>query len=254
MKTKNTQEPKQTFRLNKFLAITNASKSRRAADELITQGKVKVNGKVETNHSTQIDPNQDIVEFQGKKLEYRLKFKYILLNKPKDCITTRDDEKNRRTVYEFLKFDFKDDLKPVGRLDRNTTGLLLFTNNGDFINNLTHPSNQVVKIYQATLDKNVSKADLEKLINGAQLEDGELIPDEIALLEQPNQIGIQIHSGKNRIVRRYFEHFGYKVKQLDRVFFAGLTKYKLPRGKARELTPKELRFVNSQIKPNKKNP
>lgn len=253
MKGKITQEPKQTFRLNKFLAITKAAPSRRSADDLITQRKVKVNGTIETNHSTQIDPEVDIVEFQGKKLQIQTEFKYILLNKPKDCITTKNDERNRRTVYEFLKYDFKEDLKPVGRLDRNTTGLLLFTNNGDFINKLTHPSNQVAKIYQATLDRNVTKTDFQQLIKGAILEDGEIIPDEIALLDNLNQIGIQIHSGKNRIVRRYFEHFGYQVRQLDRVFFAGLTKYKLPRGKARELTPKELKFVNSQVKQSKKN-
>ncbi|MFY0675490.1 MAG: rRNA pseudouridine synthase [Bacteroidia bacterium] len=252
MKPKNYKEPKQTYRLNKFLAMTNAAPSRRSADDLITDGKIKINGKVEKNHSCQIDPTKDIVEFQGNILKFKNEFKYILFNKPKDCITTRNDEKNRKTVYDFLKYDFKNDLKPVGRLDRNTTGLLLFTNDGEFINKLTHPSNHVTKIYQATLDKNITKNDLENFVNGATLEDGEFIPDEIALLEQANQVGIQIHSGKNRIVRRYFEHFGFRVKQLDRVFIAGLTKYKLPRGKTRELNPKELRFINNQVAPKNK--
>ncbi|MGB0429221.1 MAG: pseudouridine synthase [Bacteroidia bacterium] len=251
MESNNSPKEHKTYRLNKFLALTNKASSRRNADVLIEEGKVKIDGKVCKDFSFQINPKIHDVQVGNSKAVFKDEYYYVLLNKPKDSITTTNDEKDRRTVYDFLKFPYTEQLKPVGRLDRNTTGLLLFTNNGDFLNKLTHPSNEVVKIYEVSLDKNVTELDIENFEKGAQLEDGEFIPDEVIKIDENNKLGIQVHSGKNRIVRRYFEHFGFNVIKLDRVYFAGLTKYKLPRGKARELTPKELRFVNSQIKTKK---
>jgi len=245
---KQTTENTTTYRLNKYLSLAGAAQSRRTADVLISEGKIKINNQVVTDFSFQVNPKIHTVTVQGKAVTVPQEFYYVILNKPKDAITTRNDEKNRKIVFDHLPFPFKNELKPVGRLDRNTTGILLLTNDGDFINLLTHPSNEIVKIYQATLDKTVTSLDLENFKKGAQLEDGLFKADEIEILDTNNQVGIQIHSGKNRIVRRFFESFGFQVIGLDRVFFAGLTKHKLPRGKARILTPKEVRYIKQHVK------
>jgi 23S rRNA pseudouridine2605 synthase len=247
---KSTQTESNTYRLNKYLALAGAATSRRNADEIIKDRKIKIDGKIVDDFSFQVNPLFHKVFYLNKEVSIPTETYYVLFNKPKDCITTTNDEKKRKTIYDLINLPYKEQLKPVGRLDRNTTGLLLLTNDGEFINKLTHPSYQVVKIYQATLDKVITKLDLEKFQKGCKLEDGEFIPDEVVKIEGNNKIGIQIHSGKNRIVRRFFEFFGFKVIQLDRVFFAGLTKYQLPRGKTRIITPKELRYVNSQVKNN----
>lgn len=248
MQKKRTTEHQTSYRLNKYLALCNVATSRRAADQLISEGKVSINNEIITDFSFQVNPKIHKVKVAGKEITAPDNFHYVLLNKGKDTITTRSDEKNRKTVFDYLPYDFKNELKPVGRLDRNTTGLLILTNDGDFIHKLTHPSNEVVKIYQATLDKQVSKNDLENFRNGVKLEDGEFAPDEIEILDTHNVVGIQIHSGRNRIVRRFFEAFGFKVTYLDRVYFAGLTKHKLPRGKSRLLTEKEVRYVHAHVK------
>lgn len=239
-----------TYRLNKYLSLCNAAPSRRAADELIKAGKVTIDGKKVTDFSFKVDPEVHKVVFDTKPLYPPVNNHYVLINKPKDTITTRSDELSRKTILDVIDYPFKESLKPVGRLDRNTTGVLLLTNDGDLIQALTHPSQEIVKIYQVTLDKNVTKHDLELLHAGTTLEDGFFQPDEVSVLENPKQVGIQIHSGKNRIVRRYFEAFGYKVLYLDRVYFAGLTKYKLPRGKSRILDEKEIRFLMKNVKKN----
>mgnify|MGYP000111694307 CR=1 FL=1 len=242
-----------TYRLNKYISLCNAAPSRRAADKLIEAGKISIDGKVVSDFSFQVLPGTHIVTYEGKKLIPPTNNYYVLLNKPKDTITTRNDELDRKTILDVLDYPFKEQLKPVGRLDRNTTGLLVLTNDGDLIQSLTHPSNEVVKIYQATLDKRITKNDLNLLLEGKELDDGFFQPDEISLLEDPKQVGIQIHSGKNRIVRRYFESFGYQVNYLDRVYFAGLTKYKLPRGKSRILEEKEVRLLLKNVKKKRQN-
>ena len=238
----------ETYRLNKYLALCNAAPSRRAADELISSKRISINGTVIQDFSFQVNPIKDKVLLDNKPVNLPDNNYYVLLNKPKDCITTRKDEKNRKTVFDIINYPFNSQLKPVGRLDRNTTGLLLLTNDGDFIQLLTHPSNDVVKIYQVTLDRTASLSDVEAFEKGIELEDGFFKPDEVSLLENKRQVGIQIHSGRNRIVRRYFEAFGFKVDYLDRVYFAGLTKYKLPRGQSRILTEKDLRYVLKSVK------
>lgn len=248
MQKKRTEIGPQTYRLNKYLSLAGVATSRRNADLLIQDGLISVNGNVCTNFGYQVDPSIDKVLFRNKPVNLPSDLHYVLLNKPKNTICTRKDERDRKTIYSHLNYPFIDQLKPVGRLDRNTTGLILLTNDGDLINLLTHPSHEVTKIYQVTTENTFSTADIEKLSEGADLEDGHFAPDEIVLLESRNQVGVQIHSGKNRIVRRYFEHFGFPVKQLDRVFFAGLTKHNLPRGKSRILTPKEVRNLRSQVK------
>lgn len=242
-----------TYRLNKYLSLCNAAPSRRAADQLIQEGKVFINGQKTTDFSFQVDPSQHTVTIDKKTISPPVNNYYVLLNKPKDTITTRSDEHDRKTILDILDYPFKEQLKPVGRLDRNTTGVLLLTNNGDLIQALTHPSQEIVKIYQVTLDKNLTKNDLQLIQEGTKLDDGFFQPDEVSPLENPKQVGIQIHSGKNRIVRRYFEAFGYKVNYLDRVFFAGLTKYKLPRGKSRILEEKEVRLLMRNVKKKKPN-
>lgn len=243
-----TDNPPQTYRLNKYLALAGAAPSRRSADELITAKLIKVNGSICTDFSFKVTPGVDQVLHDNRKIELKTSLHYVLLNKPSNAITTRSDERGRPTVFDHINYPYAPELKPVGRLDRNTTGLLLLTNDGDLINLLTHPSNEITKIYQVTCDQKFTEADIETLMSGADLEDGPFTPDEVVLLENRNQVGIQIHSGKNRIIRRYFEHLGFPLKKLDRVFFAGLTKYNLPRGKTRILSPKELRHVKSQVK------
>lgn len=238
------------FRLNKYLSHAGVA-SRRKADELIKEGKVKVNGVVVTEMGYKVMPN-DRIEFDGKKLSLERKY-YLLLNKPKDYITTLSDEHNRRTVVDLIRGAYqqiaspvKPRLYPVGRLDRNTTGVLLLTNDGELAQRLTHPSSETQKVYHITLDKKLRKEDFDKIAEGGVvLEDGIAEVDEIAY-PNPNdraEVGIQIHTGKNRFIRRLFEALGYEVVKLDRVYFAGLTKKDLPRGRWRFLSESEVRLL-----------
>ena len=230
------------MRLNRFIANAGVC-SRREADTFITAGVVTINGKQITELGTRVMPG-DEVRFDGRLLSAERKV-YLLLNKPKDFVTTTDDPHADRTVMDLVKNACDERIYPVGRLDRNTTGLLLFTNDGDLSKRLTHPSHNMKKIYQVSLDKALTKADLEKIAEGFELEDGMIAADAISYIdtEDKTEIGIEIHSGRNRVVRRIFEHLGYRVKKLDRVFFAGLTKKNLPRGKYRFLSEKEVKFL-----------
>ena len=232
-------DPNEPIRLNKFLSNAGVC-SRREADEFITAGAVKVNDVVVTELGTKIT-RQDKVEFNDKPVQIESKV-YIVLNKPKNCVTTSDDPQERLTVMDLVKNACQERIYPVGRLDRNTTGVLLLTNDGDLASKLTHPSFKKKKIYHVWLDKNVSIEDMEKIANGLELEDGEIHADAISYASEDDksQVGIEIHSGRNRIVRRIFESLGYHVTKLDRVYFAGLTKKMLGRGKWRYLNEREV--------------
>ena len=233
-------------RLNKFIANAGIC-SRREADELILAGVISVNGKVVTELGLRVGPN-DGVKYGDQTIRAE-KSVYLVLNKPKDFITTLDDPMNRRTVMSLVSNACKERIFPVGRLDRNTTGLLLFTNDGDLAKILTHPKHLNKKIYHVYTDKNVKREDLEKIQAGFQLDDGFIKADAVSYVgDQSKQIGIELHSGRNRIVRRIFEHFGYNVKKLDRVFFAGLTKKDLPRGKWRFLTEDEINILKRGVR------
>lgn len=228
-------------RLNKFIANAGVC-SRREADELIKAGAVKVNGKVVTEMGVKVLPT-DKVEYGGQGITSE-KPVYLLLNKPKNHITTVSDPKGRRTVMWLVKNACKERIYPVGRLDRDTTGLLLFTNDGDLAKKLTHPKHEVRKVYHATLDKKMTAAHLKQLLEGVHLEDGRAFADHASYVgNDKTQVGLELHSGKNRIVRRMIESMGYKVIKLDRVMFAGLTKKDIPRGKYRFLTQKEVGFL-----------
>lgn len=231
-----------SVRLNRYIANAGVC-SRREADTYIKAGVVTINGKAITELGTKVQPG-DEVKFDGRKLNPEKKV-YLLLNKPKDFVTTTDDPHADKTVMDLVKSACTERIYPVGRLDKNTTGLLLFTNDGDLSKRLTHPSYQKKKIYQVSLDKPITKQHVEQIANGIELEDGPIFADAISYIDNvmKNEIGIEIHSGKNRIIRRIFEHFGYHVRKLDRVYFAGLTKKNLPRGKWRLLTPSEIRFL-----------
>ena len=234
-------EPKDSrIRLNKFLSNAGIC-SRREADELIRQGLVEVNGKIITELGVRIDPEKDTVKYGGSTIKGEKKV-YILLNKPKGFITTTKDEKARKNVMELVAGACKERIYPVGRLDRQTTGLLLLTNDGELAKKLTHPSHGAPKLYHVVLDKNVTAGDMDKIRKGLVLEDGPAPVDEIEYVEgkDRNQVGIKLHIGRNRIVRRIFEHLGYSVEALDRTMFAGLTKKNLPRGHYRFLTPREI--------------
>ncbi|MBL7707012.1 MAG: rRNA pseudouridine synthase [Taibaiella sp.] len=224
--------------LNKFIAHSGVC-SRRDAVELIKNGKIAINGKIATEPGYKVQP-EDVIQMDGKPLKVQKNLVYVLLNKPKGFITTTDDPKGRRTVMDIFGDNIKERVFPVGRLDRNTTGLLLLTNDGEVAQQLSHPKYENRKIYQVTLDRNVAKADFEQIIKGLELEDGVTQVDQLAYLEKKNEIGIEIHSGKNRIVRRIFEHLGYEVEKLDRVMYAGLTKKNLKRGQWRFLTKQEV--------------
>lgn len=230
--------PSREIRLNKFIANAGVC-SRRDADNLINDGKIKVNGKIITTMGYKVHV-KDRVTFQGKVLRSE-QLVYVLLNKPKDYITTTDDPEQRRTVMQLVRKACNERIVPVGRLDRNTTGLLLFTNDGDLHKKLSHPSHEVRKIYHVHLDQPIKKRDFQTLINGFELEDGPVTLDAVDLVTtDQTELGLQLHSGRNRIVRRIFEHLGYEVIKLDRVMFAGLTKKDLPRGKWRNLTSREV--------------
>ena len=227
------------MRLNRFIAHSGIC-SRRQADEFISAGLVSVNGVVVSDMGIKVKP-EDIIKYNGETIRSEKKV-YILLNKPKNYVTTLDDEENRKTVMELISDACPERVYPVGRLDRNTTGVMLLTNDGDLTGKLTHPKYNKKKIYHVFLDKNLKKEDLQSIAEGVTLEDGPITPDSISYVDsaKKSEIGVEIHSGRNRIVRRLFEYFEYKVIRLDRVYFAGLTKKNLPRGKWRFLTEKEI--------------
>jgi 23S rRNA pseudouridine2605 synthase len=227
--------------LNKYIAHSGIC-SRRDAVEVVKSGRVKVNGEVVTEPGYKISPKDSVV-VNGKKAFPVKDLVYILVNKPKDYITTTDDERNRKTVLDLIKNVSKEKVYPVGRLDRNTSGVLLLTNDGELTQKLTHPSNEIKKVYAVTLDKPLTKADFDAIIKGVVLEDGVAAVDSLGYTDNKDktQIGIEIHTGRNRIVRRIFEHLKYDVKGLDRVIFAGLTKKNVDRGKWRFLSEKEVR-------------
>ena len=228
-------------RLNKFIANSGLC-SRREADEYIESGLITVNGKVVKEMGTKIKRSDKVM--YGKKVLSGEKLVYIIMNKPKDCITTVYDPQGRKTVIDVLGDFVTERVFPVGRLDRNTTGLLLLTNDGDLADKLMHPKYEVRKIYQVGTDVNVKPTDLEKLVEGVDLEDGMVRADAAAYAGgKKNEVGLELHSGKNRVVRRMFEAMGYRVKKLDRVMFAGLTKKDVPRGKFRFLSDKEVAFL-----------
>ncbi|MDA9555582.1 rRNA pseudouridine synthase [Pelobium sp.] len=228
------------IRLNRFISNAGIC-SRRKADELIEAGVITVNGAAVSELGAKINPLTDEVRYNGTLLK-REKMVYVLLNKPKDYITTTDDPQERKTVMELVDKASRERIYPVGRLDRNTTGLLLMTNDGELADRLSHPKNSVSKIYHVELNKNLSQGDFNKIAFGLELEDGLIKPDEVRYIAGggKNEVGIQIHSGKNRIVRRIFESLGYEVVKLDRVIYANLTKKDLPRGRWRYLTEHEV--------------
>ena len=235
-------DPNEPLRLNKFLANAGIC-SRREADEFVQAGVVTVNGEVVTELGTKIK-RTDEIKFHDQPVTLEKKV-YVLLNKPKDCVTTSDDPQQRKTVMDLVKNVCPERIYPVGRLDRNTTGVLLLTNDGDLASKLTHPKFLKKKVYHVYLDKNVTAHDMQQIAQGIELEDGEIHADaiEYASDTDKSQVGIEIHSGKNRIVRRIFEHLGYRVVKLDRVQFAGLTKKNLRRGDWRFLTEKEVEML-----------
>lgn len=225
------------MRLNKFIAKSGIC-SRRDADELIKEGKIEVNGNVVSEMGFQVERN-DRVKCKGKLITPQ-DFVYVLLNKPRGFITTMEDTHDRKTVMQLVEKACSERIYPVGRLDRNTTGLLLFTNDGELTEKMTHPSHKNKKIYQVEIDKPITKVDLDRINDGVTLEDGKVYVDDLAVLSKDNKIlGIEIHVGKNRIVRRIFEHLGYEVTKLDRTMYGPLTKKDLPRGKWRHLSEKE---------------
>ncbi len=236
-------------RLNRYLALAGIC-SRREADEFIAAGLVQVNNKVVTSMGYKVQPD-DEVRYAGELIKGEKK-QYVLLNKPKGFISTTDDPKARKTVMDLVGKACKERIYPVGRLDRSTTGLLLFTNDGGLAKRLTHPSHGASKLYDVVLDKNLSKADFTKIIEGVTLEDGPVEVDELSWVEGKarNHVGIRIHIGKNRVIRRLFAALGYEVVKLDRVYFAGLTKKNLPRGHYRFLTKSEVDYLKMQGKNN----
>jgi 23S rRNA pseudouridine2605 synthase len=236
------------IRLNRFIANAGIC-SRRKADELIAAGVVSVNGEPVTELGFKVDPAKDSVRYNGESLK-REKNVYVLLNKPKDYITTTDDPQERKTVMSLVEKASRERIYPVGRLDRNTTGLLLMTNDGDLAEKLSHPRNNITKLYQVELNKSLSQGDMNKISFGIELEDGVIKPDAVSYVAggSKKEVGIQIHSGKNRVVRRIFESLGYEVVKLDRVVYSNLTKKDLPRGRWRYLEDKEIIQLKHLIK------
>ena len=239
--------PKQSeaIRLNRYISMSGIC-SRREADEYITSGAITVNGEVVTELGSKVMPG-DVVCYNGKQIQNEKKV-YIVMNKPKGFVTTLDDPHADKRVMDLVKNACTERIYPVGRLDKNSVGVLLLTNDGELAKKLTHPTYEKKKIYQVSLDKRLERGDMERLIMGITLEDGEIAADDICYVEDPkmkNAVGIEIHSGRNRIVRRMFEHVGYRVGKLDRVYFAGLTKQKLKRGEWRFLTDKEVGLLKS---------
>lgn len=231
------------IRLNKFIANAGIC-SRREADKLIQSGIIKVNGKIVTDMGIKVKPG-DEVKYDDRTLRTEKKY-YVLLNKPKGYLTTTDDPFDRKTVMALIRNACRERIYPVGRLDKETTGLLLFTNDGALAKKLTHPKHRVRKLYHVVLDKSLTKADFNKILDGLTLDDGPIIVDKLAYTGEGTsrkEVGVELHSGKNRIIRRIFESLGYKVTKLDRVSFAGLTKKDVPRGKWRYLTDKEISYL-----------
>ena len=230
------------IRLNKYIASTGVC-SRREADDFIQAGLITVNDKLVTELGTKIKPT-DVIKYNGERLREERKV-YILLNKPKDYITTLEDPHAKRTVIDLIKGACRERVYPVGRLDRNTTGVLLLTNDGEMTKRLTHPKFEKLKVYQIELNKGLRPADMDKIASGIMLDDGFIKADAINYIdpEDKKQIGIEIHSGRNRIVRRIFEQLGYDIRKLDRVYFAGLTKKGLSRGQWRLLTEQEIHLL-----------
>lgn len=243
--SKSSDQAENGMRLNKFLAHAGIA-SRREADKLIKSGLVEVNGEIITEMGHKVEET-DTVKFNGTLIKGEEKV-YVVLNKPKGFLTTTDDPKARKTVMELIANAAKERIYPVGRLDRKTTGVLLFTNDGDLARKLTHPSQGARKIYEVNLDKPLSKAHLAEIKNGLELEDGPIKVDDVAFIDGKNRnhVGLVLHSGKNRIVRRIFSHLGYEVNKLDRTFFAGITKKNLPRGNWRRLDSKEIGFLKTR--------
>ena len=230
------------LRLNQFIAHSGIC-SRRQADDYIKAGLVSINGEVVSEMGIKIKPG-DVVKYNGESIRTEKKV-YILLNKPKDYVTSLDDEQGRRTVIDLISKACPERVYPVGRLDRNTTGVMLLTNDGELTGKLTHPKYNKKKIYHVYLDKNLKREDMISMSDGVELEDGNFTPDSISYIDaaKKSEVGVEIHSGRNRIVRRLFEYFGYKVVKLDRVYFAGLTKKNLARGKWRFLSEKEVTML-----------
>ena len=229
--------------LNKYIAHSGIC-SRRDAADMVKEGKVNVNGTTATDPGMKVSPT-DVVKVSNKKITPSRNFVYILLNKPKDFITTSEDPQGRKTVLDLVRTATEERVYPVGRLDRNTSGVLLLTNDGELAQKLSHPRHEVKKVYEVKLDRSLTKADMDAIATGITLEDGFVAPDVIAYADSNDKsiVGIEIHSGRNRIVRRIFEHFKYDVKALDRVMFAGLTKKDVQRGKWRFLKDKEIRIL-----------
>ncbi len=241
-----------TIRLNKFISNAGIT-SRRKADELITGGAVSVNGKKVTELGVQVKPYEDLITVNGETISLKPRYLYLLLNKPKDTITTTSDEKDRTTVLDYVQTEER--VYPVGRLDRNTTGVLLLTNDGELTNRLTHPSFEIEREYHVTLDKPLVKADAKKISEGGiDIGDGDITgPAELSLLDSSEEVLLKIKEGKNREVRRIFESMGYEVEKLDRIMFAGLTHRGMSRGESRQLTSpeihrlKDLAGINSEV-------
>jgi 23S rRNA pseudouridine2605 synthase len=233
-------EDDEVMRLNKYVALCGVA-SRRGAADLIKEGHVTVNGDVSTEIGYRVLP-KDVIAYKGRTLELEAKKVYILLNKPKDTITSASDEKGRKTVMDIIRRTIKERIYPVGRLDRDTTGLLVLTNDGDLAQKLSHPSYKIKKLYHTVLNKALTAADLKQITEGLKLDDGIAEVDVVNYAEGAgkNEVMIEIHIGKNRIVRRIFEHLGYEVVKLDRVYYGGLTKKDLPRSGYRTLTEREV--------------
>lgn len=229
--------------LNKFIAHCGVS-TRRQAGDLVKAGKVKVNGKVESNPAYRVQ-KEDVIEYEGKKLSLKVKMQYVLLNKPKDFVTSSSDEKEERKVVDLVKNHLEEKVLPVGQLDKATTGLLLLTNDEELSLQLTNPKFGIKNAYHVQLHTDLADSDFKLIKRGLKLEDEEIKLDEITYKseEEKDRIEIQLHSGRHGVIRRLFDHYEYKVKSLDRVYFAGLTKKGLPRGKWRFLTEKELRML-----------
>ena len=235
-------DPDEPIRLNRYLANAGVC-SRREADTFITAGIIRVNGEVVTELGTKVK-RSDLVMFHDQPVNIEKKV-YVLLNKPKDYVTTSDDPQNRKTVMDLVKGACEERIYPVGRLDRNTTGVLLLTNDGDLASKLTHPKYVKKKIYQVWTDKPISEEDMQHIADGVELDDGPIHADAVSYVSTTDrkQAGIEIHSGRNRVVRRIFESLGYRVVKLDRVYFAGLTKKNLARGRWRYLTQEEVNYL-----------
>ncbi|GJQ21497.1 MAG: hypothetical protein HBSIN02_18520 [Bacteroidia bacterium] len=244
LETKDTELHQETLRLNRYLALAGVG-SRRKNDELILSGAVRVNGTIVKELGSKVDPGRDRVTVNGKPVQVAHRFLYILLNKPKDCITTVRDERGRTTVMDLVRV--RDRVYPVGRLDRDTTGILLLTNDGDLAHGLTHPSSEIEKMYRARLEKGITDDDLQRLRRGVRLSDGPAKAREAAVIPgtRRKEVFLTVHEGRNHLVKRMFDKLGYTIRQLERVGFAGLTTEGVARGKWRFLRQSEVQHLKS---------